>query len=310
MITHRTLDDWYVKNPVVTIGVFDGVHIGHQNIIASLRKYAGKLDGESVVMTFWPHPRAVLGDVGRTVKLLTTVEEKSSLLDHFGIDHLLIIPFNPSFASFSARDFIENYLVSKMGIRHLVMGHNHHFGNNREGSYETVLQYSQKLGFTVNRIDAVMAEEQEISSSLVRQVLESGNIGRTNMLLGYEYRLSGTVVGGTRTGRKIGFPTANILPESPLKAIPPDGVYAVRVKVDEVIYPGMLNIGSRPTLNHISENRSVEVHILRFDKTIYHRNITISFVERIRDEMKFNGIDALKKQLTEDRRMVLHLLEG
>jgi riboflavin kinase/FMN adenylyltransferase len=321
MEIHRGLEDWKAFHAVITTGIFDGVHRGHQAILGKLKEVAKHTGGISVVITFWPHPRMVLGQPlmsadadGRSQKadlrFLTTIEEKSVLLEQSGIDHLVILPFTREFASLTACEFIEEYLVRKMNVHQLVIGYNHHFGRNREGDYDTIVRCSEKHHFAIDRVEEALADGEEISSTRIRQVLEEGNVEKVSQLLGYEYFLQGTVVGGSRVGREIGFPTANISPGSPLKAIPAEGVYAVYATVGGKKYPGMLNIGRRPTIQSDQENTSIEVHMIGFEGNIYGEPVTISFVERIRDEMKFDGVESLRRQLIEDRRVVVHLLGG
>lgn len=287
-----------VKNAVVTTGTFDGVHIGHQQVIRRLKEAAARINGETVLLTFFPHPRMVLFPERKQL-LLNTPEEKAALLEKTGIDHLIVHPFTREFSMLSSKDFIEDILVKKLATRRLVIGHDHHFGRNREGSFDHLRQFGPVYGFDVEEIPAQEVENIGVSSTKIRQSLEAGDVTTAASFLGYSYQLAGTVVKGRQLGRTIGFPTANILVTDSSKMVPADGVYAVRVHRKSETLKGMLNIGMRPTVD--GHSRTIEVNILDFDADIYGETLILEFVKRIRDEKKFDGLEALKQQLENDR---------
>ena len=286
---------------MVTIGTFDGVHLGHREVIAELQRISRKTGGESVVLTFFPHPRMVVTPQEDTIRLLTTQEEKIVLLEELGLDHLVIYPFTREFASLSYADFVKTILVDQMHLCKLVTGYDHKFGRDRQGDFHSLNQLGLEFGFEVEQLNPLVVENVAVSSTKIRQALEAGEIGKANHFLGYSYLLKGKVVEGRKLGRQIGFPTANILPDDNHKLVPTDGVYAVFVLMEGVRYQGMLNVGTRPTVNSNVDHRSIEVHIFDFDLDIYHSAISISFVERIRDEVKFDNIVQLKEQLIKDK---------
>ena len=304
MIIHTDLKNFNILNPILTIGVFDGVHLGHQRVLERLKEIAKEKDGESVVLTLWPHPRIVLDKDVKSLRLLNNIEEKKFLLSKTGIDHLIIIPFTEEFSELSACEFIEEYLVKKINVKHLVVGYNHQFGKDRKAGYEFLSEYAQKYGFSIENLDAKLVDNDKVSSTKIRRFLTSGHLDIANNYLGYEYFISGNVVEGNQIGRKIGFPTANIKIPETYKQIPKDGVYAVRVKLNGDSYYGMLNIGSRPTIESTLRSKNIEVHILGFDQKIYNQTVTVSFVKRIRDEKKFNGLEELRLQLEKDKKEI------
>ncbi len=283
---------------VVTSGTFDGVHVGHQKILARLEEVRRTSAGESVVLTFWPHPRQVVANDGNPPKLLTTIEEKAALLARHGVEHLIIIPFTKEFSQLSSDEFVRRVLVEKIGTKKLVIGYDHRFGRNREGSFEYLVQHAASYGFQVEEISPQDIEHVTVSSTRVRNALLEGNVHVANEYLGRPYSLSGTVVRGNQLGRTIGYPTANIRVNDEFKLVPADGVYAVRVGWREQTYGGMLNIGLRPTVN--GTLRTVEVHLFDFDTDIYDEVLTLHFVEKLRAEQKFAGLEALKAQLRQD----------
>ncbi len=301
MIIHTDLNNFNINNPILTIGVFDGVHLGHQKVLERLKEIAKEKNGESVVLTLWPHPRIVLDKDVESLRLLNNIEEKKFLLSKTGIDHLIIIPFTKEFAELTACEFIEEYLVKRINVKHLVVGYNHQFGKDRKVGYEFLNECAQKFGFSIERLDAKLVDNDKVSSTKIREFLTSGYLDIANNYLGYEYFISGNVIEGNQIGRKIGFPTANIKIPEPYKQVPKDGVYAVRVKLNGDSFYGMLNIGSRPTIESTLRSKNIEVHILGFDKKIYNQTVTVSFVKRIRDEKKFNGLEELKQQLEKDK---------
>lgn len=288
-----------VKNPIVTIGTFDGVHLGHQKIIQLMKKDAEKCNGETVVITFFPHPRLVLHADSKNLKFINTQKRKVELLERAGVDHLIIINFTREFSRLNSSTFIKEYLVDKIKTKKLIIGYDHHFGKNRLGDFSTLYDLSYKYGFEVEKLAAQNVENVAISSTKIRRALNEGKIKVANALLGYEYSISGIVVRGQKIGRTIGFPTANIELEDKYKLITANGVYACRVEYEGKIYLGMGNIGLRPTVNHSS--LTIEVNIFNFDKEIYDESITIFFVDRIRDEVKFDNLEGLRAQLQIDK---------
>jgi len=289
---------------VVSIGIFDGVHLGHSSILQRVRERAKEMDGESVIVTFWPHPRILVGKETANLKFLSTLHEKQLLLEKQGINHLLIIPFTWEFSRIPACDFVKGYLAETIRMKHLVFGFNHHFGHNREGSYENLKDCAQLYGFTIEQLSPVMVNNYDVSSSAIRQFLIAGEVERANELLGYPYFIEGKIVGGRQIGRVIGYPTANISVDDPRKLVPADGVYAVEVIIWEQKFAGMMNIGFRPTINHSGEGKSMEVHIMDFEGNVYNHDIQIRFIRKLRDEMHFSSLDELKKQLKTDEAAV------
>ena len=309
MVIHTDIHNLNILNPILTIGVFDGVHLGHQRVLNRLKEIAKEKDGESVVLTLWPHPRIVLDKDVEYLRLLNNIEEKKYLLSKTGIDHLIIVPFNKDFSQLSAYEFIKEYLVKKINVKHLVVGYNHQFGKDRKAGFEFLSECAQKFDFSIEKLDIKLVDNDRVSSTKIRKFLTSGYLDIANNYLGYEYFISGNVVEGNQIGRKIGFPTANIKIPEPYKQVPKDGVYAVRVKLNGDSYYGMLNIGSRTTIESTFRSKNIEVHILGFDEKIYNQTVTVSFVKRIRDEKKFNGLEELKQQLEKDKKEIKRIFE-
>ena len=296
-----------LQKAVVTSGTFDGVHIGHQKILAKLTDLARKTGGETVVITFWPHPRMVLHADSKDLKLLSTFEEKAEQLSHFGIDHLLKIAFTKEFSQLSSMEFIQKILIEAIGTSHLVIGYDHRFGKNREGSFDHLLANKDRYGFEVEEISRQDIDNVGVSSTRIRNALAEGQVEIAAEYLGRPYSLTGTVVEGDKIGRKLGFPTANLhIPQS-YKLIPSDGVYAVTVKLEGSIFKGMLNIGQRPTVG--GQNRTVEVHVFDLDENLYSKELTISLIRQIRTELKFESLDRLKNQLQQDKQSALAILD-
>jgi riboflavin kinase/FMN adenylyltransferase len=308
MIIHEGYVNLDINTPVVTLGIFDGVHRGHQMLLKSLVSKAKEIKGESVVITFSPHPRIVLVKDSSDLSFLTTIEEKKVLLENANIDHLVIIEFNKKFSMIAACDFVKKVLVEKVGTKHLLVGFNHHFGRRGKGDYNTIKECTETLDFKVEKVEGLQTEEGAISSSIIREALLKGRLDDANRWLGYPYSISGTIVRGRKIGRAIGFPTANIEPYSKYKLIPENGVYAVEVLVDDNKYPGMLSIGTNPTVNSDIRIKSIEVNILDFNKDIYGKAISLIFRKRLRDEIKFNNTDELAKQMDLDKQKVIQLL--
>ena len=295
-----------VDRPIVTTGTFDGVHFGHRKIIDRLKQVAQNCDGDTVLLTFSPHPRMVLFPDDQDLKLLNTIEEKKQLLEKAGVQHLIVHSFTKEFSRISSINFVRDVLVNKLNTHKLVIGYNHHFGRNREGSFEHLQEFAPLYGFDVEEIPVQLLDNMGVSSTKIRKALFQGNVETAAEYLGYKYQLSGTVVKGNAIGRTIGFPTANLKLVDAKKIIPNDGVYAVWVTVDGVSYKGMMNIGKKPTINNLT--RTLEVHLLEFEQDIYRKRIIIQFVKRIRDEIAFQELSELKEQLEKDRALILNIL--
>lgn len=308
MVIHDGYENLNLNSPVATLGIFDGVHRGHMALIDFLINRAKEANRESVVITFSPHPRLVLEPDNNNLAFLTTMEEKKRLLEKAYIDHLIVIQFTKQFSSIPACDFIRDILFEKVGTRHLIIGYNHHFGRRGEGDFNTIKKCSDEAGFMVEQVAGLTTDEGAISSSLIREALLKGKVDEANSWLGYPYSLSGSVIEGKKIGRTIGFPTANIKPDSQNKLIPCNGVYAVEVKLDNVVFPGMLSIGSNPTVNNDIKFRSVEVHIFNYDMDIYGKNISVIFRKRLREEKKFDSLEQLTEQMELDKQETLRLL--
>jgi riboflavin kinase / FMN adenylyltransferase len=308
MIIHEGYENLNLIAPVATLGIFDGVHRGHRALLDTLVSRAQSEKGESVVITFSPHPRLVLELNNKNLSFLTTMEEKVVLLRQANVDHLIIIEFNAAFSKIPACDFIKDILVKKIGTKHLIIGYDHHFGKQGEGDFNTIKRCSEQLEFRVEQVQGYHTVEGAISSSSIRDALLKGRIDEANSWLGYSYSLSGTVIKGKKIGRTIGYPTANIMPLSRHKLIPANGVYAVEVKIDEDLHSGMLSIGSNPTVNEDVSLKSIEVHILNFDTDIYGRNISVFFRKRLRDEKKFDNLTQLTEQMDRDKEDTSRLL--
>jgi riboflavin kinase/FMN adenylyltransferase len=308
MIIHDGYENLNLISPVATLGIFDGVHRGHKALLHHLVRKAHELKGESVVITFSPHPRLVLERHNSNLSFLNTMEEKMTLLENAGIDHLIVIQFNMAFSKITACDFIKEILIKKIGTKYLIVGYNHHFGRSGEGDFSTIKQCSEGLGISVEQVQGYHTDEGKISSSTIRQALLDGRTDEANKWLGYFYSLSGTVIQGRRIGRTIGFPTANIKPDYQYKLIPANGVYAVEVRIGNETFPGMLNIGSNPTVNEDKNFRSIEVNILNFERDIYGKKITVIFRKRLRDEIKFDNLAQLTEQMKIDKLETLRLL--
>lgn len=291
-----------IPKPVFTLGMYDGVHIGHQAIIRQLNEIAQKNGGESVLLTFNPHPRIAL-QKSEGLQFLTTLEEKMELLDKCGLQNIIVHPFSVEFSQLSAQDFVKELLVDKCGLDTLVVGYDHHFGKNREGNFEKLLTISKQFNFNLTQILEVKSSDSKVSSTEIRRALNEGNLTYATKALGRNYSLSGKVVHGDGIGKTLGFPTANLEVEN-YKLIPKDGVYAVKVFVDEKNYFGMLNIGNRPTISEGGEKR-VEVNIFDFDKDIYNETLKIEFVKFLREDIKFPDIESLILQLHADKKETL-----
>lgn len=307
MKIYHGLDDFVRLNfAVVTSGTFDGVHVGHQKILSRLHEVAERNNGETVVITFWPHPRLVLHPEDTTLKLLNTFEEKADLLKDQGIHHLVRIPFTKEFSHHSSEDFIKDILVNTIGTKKLVIGYDHRFGHNREGSFEQLKLNGPQYGFEVEEIPMQDVDHVGVSSTKIRHAIENGDMETATHFLGRPYSITGRVVMGDKLGRILGFPTANIEIDTKYKLIPTDGIYAVTASHEHALFKGMMYIGNRPTVN--GTKRNIEVNIFDFDKDIYGDSLTINFHKLIRGDNKFQDLEELKKQLKADKKDTLHVL--
>lgn len=300
MQIHYVTEGLHINNPVVTIGSFDGVHKGHVQVIESLKRVAGRLNGETVIISFEPHPREVLYPMEKSPGILTTLEEKSEILSSIGVGHMVILPFTRSLAELDYKDFVRNVLIDRVGMKGLVVGYDHRFGKNREGTFEKLQELSKKYWFYLEQEEAYEENRINISSTKIRNALQVGDIAQVNDFLGYPYTLYGSVVTGDRIGQSMGFPTANIRLQDNRKLLPAEGVYAVEVRINGETYGGMLNVGVRPTVSRSGIVR-IEVHIFNFNRDIYRQEIKIFLLARIRGERKFDSMDELASQLEHDR---------
>ncbi len=308
MKVYRSIDDFQkLDSAVVTSGTFDGVHLGHRKILTNLVDKARKTNSESVVITFWPHPRTVL-QPDQPTRLLTSLEEKIELIGESRPDHLIILPFSRDFSNQSSLEFIYKILIGQIGTKHLIIGYDHRFGKNREGSFEFLKENAAQFGFEVEEIPREDIHNVTISSTNIRKSLQQGDLNEVLTLLGRPYFLTGTVVHGEKIGRKLGFPTANIQPDEPLKLIPCDGVYAIEAEWRGKKYPGMMNIGYRPTVDGLSH--VIEAHLFDFDEKIYGDKLRIYFRYYLRPEKRFSSLEELKSQLQQDRLSALDLLKS
>jgi riboflavin kinase/FMN adenylyltransferase len=301
MKIYHNLSEFNPKgNAVVTMGTFDGVHIGHRKILRCLIEKAKEINGESVLLTFWPHPKLVLSpdQNSRVSKVLSTIEEKTELLESLGIDHLVILPFTREFSELSREQYIEDILISGFGTKAMVIGYDHRFGKNREGGIDYLLEHSERFKIEIEEINRQEIENLTISSTKIRKAIEDGNVATANELLGRYYDFRGTVVKGRQLGRQIGFPTANVKIANEFKLIPKNGVYAVYIWVRENKLPGVMNVGVRPTVE--GKGITQEVHIFDFSEDIYGETVRVEIVDFIRDEQKFENMDKLIAQIKTD----------
>jgi len=304
---YNSIEEFIPKFKVaLTLGTFDGVHIGHQSIIEKLNEVAEKIDGESVLMTFYPHPRHVLHPNNQKLKLLSTIEERSEMLKEYGLRHFIIQEFTKKFSQLKSENFVKEILVDKLCVKKLIIGYDHHFGRNREGNYEKLLRLSNLYSYEVEKIDPLNYMGSSVSSTKIRKKIHENKFKEVRKLLGRYFSFSGKIIEGKKMGKKIGYPTANIIVENVNKLMPNDGVYAVYIKVNSKDYMGMMNIGYNPTFN--SSKKSVEVHILDFNEDIYGIDVKVSIVEKIRKEKKFLSVEDLKKNLDIDKKKVRQLL--
>jgi len=296
---HHTIQEFKENKhtSILTIGTFDGVHIGHQKIIERLNQSKTRELDSSVILTFFPHPRKIVMN-GYEVKMLNTMEEKVQLLDKYGLDHLVIEPFTKDFSQLSALDFTRNVLVDQLCIKKLIIGYDHHFGKNREGDFDQLKAFGELYDFEVEEITAQEIENVSVSSTKIRKAIEAGDIEKANAYLGYHYLLSGKIVKGEGLGRKINFPTINLHIKEAYKLIPKNGVYIIKLHRNNQILFGIMNIGLRPTVSGVGQ--TIEVHILDFNEDLYGANIQLEVLKRLRDEQKFDSIENLTEQIKKD----------
>lgn len=306
-IIHSLSNYKHTEKTVVTIGTFDGVHIGHQKIIEQVVSSAKKEGKKAVLLTFFPHPRMVLQKEA-TIELINTIDEKAALLAKTGIDYLVIHPFSLTFSRLTALDFVRDILSNQLNTSKLIIGYDHHFGKNREGNLEQLTEYSHLYDFEVVEIPAQDINDVSVSSTKIRKALSEKNIKTANKYLGYNFMLTGKVVNGKQLGGTIGFPTANISVKETYKLIPNTGVYVVKSKIDNEIVFGMMNIGFRPTIN--GNHQTIEVHFFDFDQNLYHQNLTVEILYFLRDEQKFSSVEKLISQLKTDKSNALNHLQN
>lgn len=310
-MTKKTLLDDAIreKNSVLTVGTFDGVHAGHKVLINRVLSIAELRNARSVIVTFDPHPREIIDPGASGIKLLSTLEERRELLADIGIDEMVVVPFDRDFSLLTSEEFVKEVVWEKIGISHFIIGYDHQFGRNREGTIETVKRLGNELGFTAEVVSKQEVGNKTVSSTAIRNAIQrDGNMKLAASFLERYYLLNGTVVHGDKRGHKIGYPTANIQTDHKNKVVPKSGVYAVWVRVEGEYHGAMLNIGIRPTFK--GEERSIEAFIFEFDGNLYGKHIQVQFVERIRDEVSFSSVDALKRQLDQDQNTAKRILKN
>ncbi len=309
MNIYRKYSDFKGLKPVVTIGMFDGVHKGHRTLLEAVASKANETGGEAIAITFEPHPRIILSKKDNGLNFLTSFDEKINLLEDAGIEHLIVIEFTKELSRMSADDFVKEILVDGIGISHLIIGFDHSFGYGAEGSGETITECALKYGFTVDRIEAFVFNGSVVSSTIIRKMISSGDLEGANSMLGYDYFLKGSVIEGEKLGRSMGYPTANLKPDYPYKLIPRDGVYAAEVLVNGELHKSMLYIGRRPTIEKGLGERTIEANIFDFEEDLYGGSITIFFRYRLRDDIKFDNRELLRKQIEKDKEDTLRFFE-
>lgn len=307
MKVYHNIDDFTpLKNAVVTIGTFDGVHQGHREIISRIIELAKEINGESVILTFFPHPRMILHPEDQNLKLITTIDEKAELLEALGVDHLIITPFSRDFSNQSAEDYIREVLVKKIGTKRIVIGYDHRFGKDRQGGLADLQRLAPQYGFEVIEIPEQDIDAVAVSSTRIREALLQGDIAKANNFLGYPFYLTGMVIKGDQLGRQLGYPTANLQVIEQYKLIPADGIYSSKVLIKGIEYKGMSYIGSRPTINGMTRN--IEVNIFDFNQEIYNETVKLQFLDFVRGDIKFSSLDELVVQLGKDKEAVTKLL--
>lgn len=295
------------EKTIVTIGTFDGIHIGHQKILKNLIRTANNEGKKSVLLTFFPHPRMVLQKENK-ILLLNTIKEKSSLLEKMGLDYLIIHPFSREFSRLTALEFVRDILVNKLNTSRLIIGYDHHFGKNREGNIHQLKEYSLLYDFKVEEIPAQDIDDVSVSSTKIRTALKDGNLKTANNYLGYHYMLNGTVVSGKKLGGTIGFPTANLEIKEPYKLVPKTGVYIIKTHINTVLYTGIMNIGFNPTV--LGKHQTIEAHLFDFNEDLYGKEITIEFIYFLREEHKFESVEELVVQLNIDKENAISYLSN
>lgn len=309
MLIIKNTEHFRIEKPtILTIGTFDGVHLGHQKLLNRLKELKEKSGFQTVILTFDPHPRKVLFPEQKNLKLLTTTSEKLKLIETHGVDITVVYPFSAAFSKINAESYIQDLLVKSLKVKQLVIGYDHKFGKDRGGDIQTLRSYSQKYSYQVEEISAQDIDSIAVSSSKIRHALENGEIELANKYLGHAYFLSGKVIKAKQLGRTIGYPTANILLENSDKLIPKIGVYWVEVELDYERFDGMLNIGKNPTTD-ADDNIKIEVNLFNFDRDIYGKTIKIDILKWLRNEIKFNSLDELKIQLSKDKQECLKLID-
>jgi riboflavin kinase/FMN adenylyltransferase len=298
-IYHHLSDFQKLDNAVATIGTFDGVHFGHRKIISRLVETARATGGETVILTFFPHPRLILDPENQDLKMINTINEKAAILEELSVDHLIITPFTRDFSNLSPDEYINDVLVQTIGIKHIIVGYDHRFGKDRKGGMQDLIAAGRSMGFDVEEIAEQDIHDVAVSSTQIRKALLCGDVALAATFLGYHFSIRGRVIKGDKIGRTIGFPTANLFVEETYKLIPSDGIYAVTVTLDEASFKGMAYIGQRPTINGMTRN--IEVNIFDFNQEIYGQDITMTFMEFLRHDVKFTGLEALKLQLQQDK---------
>jgi len=304
-IFHSINDFKSIKKTILTLGTFDGVHVGHKKILERVTQNTENGKYESLVLTFFPHPRMVLHGQSE-VKLLNTIDEKINLLEKAGIQNLVIHPFDEKFSRLTAEEFVKTVLVDQFHIKKIIIGHDHRFGKNRTADINDLITFGQQYNFEVEQISVQEIDAVSISSTKIRNALTEGNMALANDYLGYDYFLTGTIAKGKQLGRTIGFPTANLKIKENYKLIPQNGAYVVKSTIDQKTVYGMMNIGYNPTV--AGENLSIEIHYFDFDKDIYDQKIAVSILERLRPEQKFGSVDLLKEQLKKDKQTALEFI--
>jgi riboflavin kinase/FMN adenylyltransferase len=307
-IYHHINDFQPLKNAVVTIGTFDGVHQGHRQIIARLKELARQTGGETVILTFFPHPRMIIHPEDQDLKLITTIHERAALLEQLGVDHLIITPFSRDFSNQTAEAYIRDILVNKIGTRQIIIGYDHRFGKDRQGGLSDLQQAAPVYGFEVIEIPKQDIDHVAVSSTRIREALLKSDIEQANAFLGYPFFITGKVIRGNQIGRQIGYPTANLLVEENYKLIPADGIFAATVQLNNESFKGMAYIGHRPTINGMTRN--IEVNIFDFNRDIYNQTLQMNFIHFVRHDVKFSSLEGLKDQLAQDKLDVLALLNS
>ena len=295
------------EKTIVTIGTFDGIHIGHKKILKNLISTANKEGKKSVLLTFFPHPRMVL-QKDKAILLLNTLDEKSMLLENMGLDYLIIHPFSKEFSRLTALDFVRDILVNKLNTSKLIIGYDHHFGKNREGNIHQLREYSSLFDFNIEEIPAQDIDDVSVSSTKIRTALKEGNLKTANTYLGYQYMLSGIVVSGKQLGGTIGFPTANIEVKEPYKLIPSSGVYIIKTQINTVVFSGIMNIGFNPTV--LGKHQTIEAHLFNFSEDLYGKKITVTLIHFLREEQKFNSVEELVDQLNIDKKNAISYMSN